>query len=93
MQEGYKLLIGIGVLLLGVLIGNILARNTREELKDGRKWFIIIVALSLIGAVLNLIFLNDVLLFTFLFIAVVTSRSLKIKKKAVKKKKTNKRRK
>mgnify|MGYP006943057557 CR=1 FL=1 len=93
MQEGYKLLIGIGVLLLGILIGNILAKNTREELKDGKRWFIIIVVLSLIGAVLNLIFLNDVLLFTFLFIAVVTSRSLKIKKKVVKKKKANKKRK
>lgn len=92
MQEGYKLLIGIGVLLLGILIGNILAKNTREELKDGKRWFIIIVVLSLIGAVLNLIFLNDVLLFTFLFIAVVTSRSLKIKKKVVKKKKANKKR-
>ena len=93
MQEGYKLLIGIGVLLLGILIGNILAKNTREELKDGKRWFIIIVVLSLIGAVLNLIFLNDVLLFTFLFIAVVTLRSLKIKKKVVKKKKANKKRK
>jgi uncharacterized membrane protein YfcA len=81
MQEVYKLLVGIVVLLIGIPIGNILAKNTREELKDGKKWFYLITLISVIGAIINLIFLNDVLLFTFLFIAIVTSRSLKIKKK------------
>jgi hypothetical protein len=81
MQEIYKLLIGIGVLILGFPIGELLAKNTKEELKDGRKWFILLIILSLIGAILNLIFRNDALLFTFLFIAIVTSRSLVRKKK------------
>jgi uncharacterized membrane protein YhaH (DUF805 family) len=76
MQEIYKLLIGIVILLLAIPIGNILTKNTKEELKDGRKWFLLLIIFSLIGAVLNLIFLNDVLLFTFLFIAIVTSRGL-----------------
>ena len=81
MQEVYKLLVGIVILLIGIPIGNILAKNTREELKDGKKWFYLIILISIIGGIINLIFLNDVLLFTFLFIAIVTSRSLKIKKK------------
>lgn len=80
MQEIYRLLIGIAVLALGIPVGNILAKNTKEELKQGKKWFFLLIILCFIGAVLNLIFLNDVLLFTFLFIAIVTSRSL-VKKK------------
>ena len=94
MQEVIKLLLGIAVLLLGVFIGEILAKNTPEELKDGKKWFYLILLVCFIGAVLSLIFYNDVLLFTFLFIAIVTSRSIKIKKKEdkkeVKKNKKNK---
>ncbi|MCX6750509.1 MAG: hypothetical protein NTZ83_03555 [Candidatus Pacearchaeota archaeon] len=90
MQEIYKLLIGIAVLLLGIPIGNILAKNTKEELKDGRKWFLLLIALCFIGAILNLIFRNDALLFTFLFIAIVTSGSLGKQKKDIKKKKRRK---
>jgi len=80
MQEMMKILIGIVVLILGIPIGNILAKNTREELKSGRKWFLLLIFLSLIGAVISLILRNDSLMFTFLFIAIVTSRSL-VKKK------------
>jgi hypothetical protein len=88
MQEIYRLLIGIGVLILGIPIGNILAKRTKEELKEGERWFLLLIIFSFIGAILNLIFLNDALLFTFLFIAVVTSRSLVSKgKKKVQKNK------
>ncbi len=87
MQEVFKILIGIAILILGIPIGNILAKNTKEELKDGKKWFLLIIGICLIGSILNLIFLNDVLLFTFLFIAIVTSRSLRIRKKNLKSKK------
>ncbi|MEK6833605.1 MAG: hypothetical protein AABY32_06180 [Nanoarchaeota archaeon] len=76
MQETLKILIGVAILLLGIPIGDILAKNTREELKSGRKWFVLLISISLIGAVLSLIFNEDSLLFTFLFIAIVTSRSL-----------------
>ena len=34
MEEVYKLIIGICVLALGIPIGNLLARATKEELKD-----------------------------------------------------------
>jgi hypothetical protein len=78
MQEVYKFLIGIFVLILGIPIGNLLAKLTREELKAGQRWFRLIVIFSLIGAVMALILKNDALLFALLFIAVVTSRSLRV---------------
>jgi hypothetical protein len=77
MQELLSIITGIVVLALGIPIGNILANHTKEELKDGKRWFVILISMCLIGAVLSLIFFEDSLLFTFLFIAIVTSRSLK----------------
>lgn len=77
MQEIANLLIGIVVLLLGFPIGSYLAKKTKEELKPGQKWFKLIITLSLIGGLIGLIINNDVLLFGFFFIAVVTSRSLR----------------
>jgi len=85
MQEIFKILIGIIILILGFPIGNLLARYTQEELKSGKIWFQLLIILSLIGAILSLIFKQDAILFTCLFIAIVTSRSLVIPK--VKKKK------
>lgn len=76
MQEALKITIGIIILILGIPIGDILAKNTREELKGGGKWFILLICLCLVGSILSLIFFDDALLFTFLFIAIVTSRSL-----------------
>lgn len=86
MQEVVKLIIGIFVLALGIPLGNYLAKLTKEELKSGQLWFKLIIILSLIGAIVNVFFNNDVLLFSFLFIAIVTSRSL-IKNKKKKNKK------
>ncbi len=77
MLEVIKILIGIGILILGIPIGNLLAHFTKEELKDGRKWFRLIVALSLVGGFVGLIIGNDSLLFGMFFIAIVTSRSLR----------------
>ena len=77
MQELYSFALGIILLALGIPIGNLLAKVTKEELKPGKNWFKLIIILSLIGAVVFLFIRNDALLFTFLFIAVVTSRSLK----------------
>lgn len=77
MQEVIKLIIGMGILALAWPIGILLAKHTKEELKQGQKWFKILIAVSLIGAVVSIIFRQDALMFSFLFIAVVTSRSLK----------------
>ena len=89
MQEVVKFLIGIGVLILGFPIGELLAMATKEELRPRRIWFMIIILLCAIGAILGLIIKNDALLFTLLFIAIVTSRSLRIPKKKEEIKKKN----
>ena len=77
MQGIYKILIGIGVLVLGFPIGNFLAEKTKEELKQRQKWFKLIILLGLIGGSIGLIIGNDILMFSFFFIAIVTSRSLR----------------
>lgn len=79
MEEVLKLVIGAVVLVAGFFIGDYLAKITREELKSGQIWFKSTILLSVIGTILALIFRNDVLLFTFLFVATVTGRSLKKK--------------
>jgi len=77
MIENYELAIGIIMLILGIPIGNFLAKITKEELKTGKKWFKIIIGVCLISSIISLIIKNDVLFFSFLFIAIVTSRSLR----------------
>jgi len=72
-----ELVVGIIVLLFGFPVGNYLAKITKDELKAGQKWFKLIVIISLVGGFLGLIFGNDITLFSFFFIAVVASRSLK----------------
>jgi len=77
MEEVIQLLFGVIFLLLGIPLGNYLASQTKEELKDGQKWFKKIIIVCLIGAIISLVFRNDILFFSFLFIAIVTSKSLK----------------
>ncbi len=79
MQEIYTLLIGVVVLVLAFPMGDILAKKTKEELKSGRKWFKIIVYVSLFGGVVGMLIRDDVLMFSFFFMALVTSRSLRRK--------------
>ena len=81
MTQYTSLFIGILVVALGFLIGNFLAKETEEELKDGQIWFKLIILFSLVGVLVGLVMGNDVLLFTFAFISVVTSRSLISKKR------------
>ncbi len=80
MQDIIKILIGIAVLVLGVFIGKLLSRFTKEELKLGQSWFKIIIILSLIIGVVGLILGNDTLMFSMFFIAIVVSGSLKVRK-------------
>ena len=77
MQEIFKLLIGVAFLALAFPIGNYLAKKTKEELKQGRKWFKLIIILSLVGGFIGLTIGDDVLMFSFFFMALVTSRSLR----------------
>lgn len=77
MEEFYRILIGIAVLILGFPIGNFLAKITKDEIKLGKFWIKIIIFLSGIGAIISLIFQNDALFFSFLFFMIIASRSLK----------------
>jgi hypothetical protein len=77
MQEIIILLIGIVVLALGIPIGDFLAKITKEELKKGRQWFKLIVYVALFIGLIGLFLQNDSIMFSFFFIAIVTSRSLK----------------
>ena len=77
MDEIWKILISLAVLLLGIPIGNFLAKITKEELKVGRGWFKLLMFIGIVGGVISLIFQNDSLMFTFFFIAIVSCRSLK----------------
>jgi hypothetical protein len=81
MVEVINILVGITVLVLGYFIGVFLAKQTKEEIGFGQHWFKIIIIVSFIGAIFSLIFNSDALMFSFLFIAIVTSGSLRAKKK------------
>lgn len=76
MQQLFQIIIGICVLALGIPIGNLLRRITKDELKSGQVWFKLIIIFSLIGGVVGLVLGNDMLMFSCFFIAIVTSRSL-----------------
>ena len=77
MEEIYSILIGIVILFFGFFIGEFLAKITKNELKNGQKWFKAIIIISAIGAIITLVIGNDALFFSFLFFMIVTSRSLK----------------
>ena len=77
MLEVLKFIIGILVLAIGFPLGNYLAKATKEELHAGQRWFKLIILASFIGAILSLILGNDALMFGFLFMAIITRRSLK----------------
>jgi len=77
MIEILKLSIGILILALGYLIGNLLAKYNKEELKAGKPYFKLLTIICLIAGFIGLIIQNDTLLFSFFFIAIVTSRSLR----------------
>jgi uncharacterized membrane protein YfcA len=89
MNDVLKLVLGTIVLFLGIPLGNFLARFTKEELKDGQLWFKLIIVISCLGATTSLIVKNDTLLFSFLFIAIVTSKSLVSRKRKNKSRKVN----
>jgi len=71
------LIFGILVLLLGFPIGFYLKKLTMDENKEGQKWFKLVVVSSLVGALASIFLKNDSLLFTFLFMAIVTGMSLR----------------
>ncbi len=84
-MQHINFIIGILFLILGIPVGQYLAKITKEELKAGTKWFKFIVFICMIGIIISLIIGSDALLFSLSFIAIVTSQSLKEEKKKIKK--------
>ena len=81
MEELIKLIIGVGVLLLGIPIGTFLKSRTLDEIKDGRKWFKLLTLLGLLVGFGGLIFGKDWIMFSAFFVSVVSSQSLRKLKK------------
>jgi uncharacterized membrane protein YfcA len=79
MEEWIKLLISVFVLILGIPIGNVLRKFTKEEMEQGRKWFKYLTFITLIGGFIGLIVGSDWIMFSCFFVAIVTSRSLIVK--------------
>lgn len=79
MNEYIKIVIGTLFLIFGWFGGKVLAKVTEEELESGKKWFILLIYAGFIGSIISLFFRNDVLMFTFLFISIVTYRSFNFK--------------
>jgi len=77
MNELIRLLIGVGILLLGLPLGDFLARVTNDEQEKGQNWFKLIILIGILGGFVGLVIGNDIILFTFFFIAIITSRSLR----------------
>ncbi|PJE81819.1 hypothetical protein COU58_00640 [Candidatus Pacearchaeota archaeon CG10_big_fil_rev_8_21_14_0_10_32_42] len=81
MQEILKLFFGVVILTLGIPIGNFLKKQTLDEQKDGQIWFKILITLGILGGFVGLVIKEDWVLFTFFFIAIVSSRNLIINPK------------
>jgi hypothetical protein len=94
MNEMIRFILGVAVLFLGIPLGYLLAKYTPEELKPGKIWFENLIIISLIGGIIGFSLENNGIMFSFFFIAIVTSQSLikedLIEEKAKKKKKTKK---
>ena len=77
MTQIIQFFIGILFLILAIPFGLFLAYFTKEELKSGKKYFLVICSVSAFGAIVSLILMKDIFLFTFLFIGTVAAMSLK----------------
>jgi len=68
--------IEIALLILAAPLGFIIAWMARDELKIGRNWFIIVVALSLITGIYFFINNRPEIIYSSAFIAIVSGISI-----------------
>ncbi|MBI2631580.1 hypothetical protein HYW75_01095 [Candidatus Pacearchaeota archaeon] len=66
------MILEIIILLLAIPIGLLLAWISKDELKDGRIWFKILIMLSLFGGIFFFLLRFSVIGLTLLFIFIVT---------------------
>ncbi len=67
----------VAILLTAVPAGFLLAYMTKDELKQGKKWFGAITCLSIIGSIVFLFLKNETVALTFVYMAIVASISLR----------------
>jgi hypothetical protein len=74
-HEWQRALVGIGVLILSIPIGILIANASKDELKIGRRWFISLMIFSIMGIALFFLTKNIPLTLTFEFIFIISSIS------------------
>ena len=72
-----RYLLGVVILIIAFPLGNYLAKITKEELKEGRKWFRLIIILNTVGIVIGIAMIKIELIFWFGFVMIITWRSMK----------------
>ena len=77
MNEFIQIGFGVLSLIIAFFLGKFVASISKDELHMGHKWFETILLISFLGVISSAIFRNDALMFTFLFILVFTSRSVR----------------
>ena len=81
MKEFVRLMIGSVVLVIGYFIGDIVRRQTSDEQKDGKVYFLILTVLGLMSGLFGMIIGKDWLMFFAFFVAMFSSRSMVSKSK------------
>jgi len=71
-MEIINIILSVVILLLSIPIGFLIAHLTREELRQGRKWFLMIILICLIGLIITLFMSIYYLTLTFAFIIILT---------------------
>ncbi len=64
------------ILLLAVPVGFLIAWLGRDELIQGRKYFRILIIVSILGSIFSFIYLERFYLYSFLFVLIVSLISL-----------------
>lgn len=75
------MIIEIILLIAAVPIGLFIARLAKDELKDGSRWFRLLVSISLSLSILSLLFGKPYQTLTLIFIAIVSFLSFTRSKK------------
>lgn len=64
-------------LLTAIPVGLLIAWLTKEELRDGQKWFKLVVLLSCVGSVAFLILKNEIVALSLVYMAIVSYMSVR----------------
>jgi ABC-type sugar transport system permease subunit len=79
MFKNYMLtnLLVVFTLLTAIPVGLLIAWLTKEELRDGQKWFRLIVLLSCAGSVAFLMLKNEIVALSLVYSAIVSYMSVR----------------